>query len=178
VLFADKLIIIGASRSGKTTIGKELSLSLALPFFDSDKELLKKHALDKTVAGLYQKWGEIEFRKKENSLVKNLLKKKKGIFSLGGGVSLQKELHQEIKLAGPVLFLDVERKELLRRYLINTPYFMNELSDDERAVCIEKRRLGCLLMADISLSIPVGKSVEDIVKEVMQMRLKVSYGIK
>lgn len=70
--------------SGKTTIGKELSAVLQLPFIDLDHYIEEKEQL--SINELFKQKGEIYFRKQEHFCLKHLLSNKKSfVLSLGGG---------------------------------------------------------------------------------------------
>ena len=55
------IYIIGYMGSGKTTIAKELSNMLKLPYVDTDKEIQKK--TNYTINEIFKKFDEIYFRK-------------------------------------------------------------------------------------------------------------------
>jgi shikimate kinase len=166
VPFVDKLLLIGPPRSGKTTVGKAIANRAGLSFFDADQELLAHYAPDSTISECYEKWGACTFREKEQEVTKALLEKEKGIFSLGGGAVLQKTLRSLIKSTGLVLFLDVQKEELLERYRKSPPFFMLNLSDLERMACIEERRKFCLELADCTFFIKQGLTREAMEEQV------------
>ena len=55
-----KIILVGYMGSGKTTIGKELSAVLQLPFIDLDHYIEEKEQL--SINELFKQKGEIYFR--------------------------------------------------------------------------------------------------------------------
>ncbi len=70
--------------SGKSTLAKILSQKLNLPAYDLD-ELIEKD-LDQSISSIFEKKGEIFFRKKEHSIFKEMIAKPESfILSLGGG---------------------------------------------------------------------------------------------
>ncbi|TDU34474.1 shikimate kinase [Gelidibacter sediminis] len=77
------IIIIGYMGSGKSTIGKNLSKILNYDFIDLDDYIQEKEHL--TIPELFEKKGEIYFRKKEQLYLKEVLKETNLVLSLGGG---------------------------------------------------------------------------------------------
>ena len=78
------LILMGYMGSGKTSIGKKISNTLNINFFDLD-ELIEKN-YNRSVKNIFNDFGEIEFRKKERVVLEKIIRKKKlFVLSLGGG---------------------------------------------------------------------------------------------
>lgn len=70
--------------SGKTSTGRLISEKMNLDFFDLDEEIEKKH--QKTISEIFQKNGQIKFRKIEKEMLNELLNSDKSmVLSLGGG---------------------------------------------------------------------------------------------
>ena len=79
-----KIILLGYMASGKSTIGNYLSTDLSLPFIDLDTYIEKKE--NKSISKIFEEFGEIYFRKKENKYLKELLNSDINfVLSLGGG---------------------------------------------------------------------------------------------
>ena len=79
-----KIVLIGYMGSGKTTIGNLLSSILKTPFYDLDAFIEKKE--QQSISDIFSLKGELYFRKKETTYLKELLKKEeKLIIALGGG---------------------------------------------------------------------------------------------
>lgn len=70
--------------SGKTTIGKMLSESLQLPFYDLDSII--EQELKRTINEIFEQKGELFFRKKEREVLEAFLNNTdKYVLALGGG---------------------------------------------------------------------------------------------
>ncbi len=70
--------------SGKSTIGKQLSKKLGIPFLDLDTYIYEKE--NKSVSEIFSQNGEIYFRKKEHEYLREVLENQQDfILSLGGG---------------------------------------------------------------------------------------------
>lgn len=76
--------LIGYMGSGKSHISKVLSQKLNLKLIDLDRQIFLKNNL--TIPEIFEKRGEIYFRKEERSLLEEILNtEKECILSLGGG---------------------------------------------------------------------------------------------
>jgi shikimate kinase len=79
-----KIILIGYMASGKTTIGKLLSESLELPFYDLDSII--EIELKATINEIFVQKGELFFRKKEREILESFFATTDSyILALGGG---------------------------------------------------------------------------------------------
>ncbi|MDG2396470.1 MAG: shikimate kinase [Flavobacteriaceae bacterium] len=80
----DKIILIGYMGSGKTTIGKAISLKLRKDFVDLDNFIETKEG--STIGSVFKNKGELHFRKIERNYLDQILKlNKHNIISIGGG---------------------------------------------------------------------------------------------
>ena len=76
--------LIGYMGSGKSHISKVLSQKLNLKLIDLDKEIILKNKM--SIPEIFEKRGEIYFRKEERALLEEILNtEKECILSLGGG---------------------------------------------------------------------------------------------
>ncbi len=79
-----KIVLIGYMASGKSTVGKELSSKLYVPFIDLDDYI--EEGEGKSVSKIFEEDGEIYFRRKEHEYLKQLLNSEADfVLSLGGG---------------------------------------------------------------------------------------------
>ncbi|PHX61967.1 MAG: shikimate kinase [Flavobacteriales bacterium] len=79
-----KIILIGYMASGKTTIGRLISESLELPFYDLDTII--EQELKATINEIFEQKGELFFRKKEREVLESFFKKTDNyVLALGGG---------------------------------------------------------------------------------------------
>ena len=74
--------------SGKTTVGKMISKKLNIDFFDVDQEIENK--TKQSIKDIFEKKGEIFFRKLEEKITLAILRKNQGVISLGGGAFLNR----------------------------------------------------------------------------------------
>src|SRR5690606_3969307 len=79
-----KIVLIGYMGSGKSSIGKKLASVLNLPFKDIDSEIEKREGC--SISEIFSKKGEINFRKIENAVLKELLSQPESfVLATGGG---------------------------------------------------------------------------------------------
>lgn len=79
-----KIVFMGYMGSGKSTLGRQLAKSLQLPFIDLDDYIVEKE--QNSIKELFKQRGEIYFRLKESSYLKEVLEIEHPlVLSLGGG---------------------------------------------------------------------------------------------
>ena len=88
------LILLGMMGVGKTTVGKLLAKKLNLDFYDIDQIIEKENNMK--ISDIFKKKGEIFFRKQEESITINCLKKNHSVISLGGGAFINKNIRDNI----------------------------------------------------------------------------------
>lgn len=98
---------------GKSTVGKNLAQKLSYNFVDIDSTIESREG--STINLIFKNKNESYFRKLENEISLEKLKKKKTVISLGGGAFLNKSIRQEIKNTSVSFWLDVGVPELIKR---------------------------------------------------------------
>ena len=109
---------------GKTTIARELSNTLRLPYLDTDKEIQKK--TNYTINEIFKNFDEIYFRKVEKEILTSIRGKK--IVSTGGGLPIYSDNMKYIKKNGISIYLKTPIQILynrLRNDLDNRPLINN-----------------------------------------------------
>ena len=133
----NNILLTGFMGAGKTTIAKNLTNILQLPWIDSDKVIEKTHK--KSIVEIFQE-SEKSFRKMETEFLMKQQSIKNTIFSLGGGIIENKNNRALLKKIGIVFFLFVPFSTLWERIqnsstrpLIinnnNPKFFLQELYD-------------------------------------------------
>ncbi len=111
-----KIILLGYMGSGKSSVGKSLSRVINVPFFDLDAVIEEK--LKMSISEIFKLKGEIYFRKKEEEILKELLKKnQKMIVALGGGTPCYGTIMNELNEMDTVelIYLKASVQELTTR---------------------------------------------------------------
>ncbi len=96
--------LVGMMGAGKTAVGRAVAAKLSVPFLDSDAEIEAAAAL--TVPEIFQRDGEVFFRKREAEVIRRLLETQCGILSTGGGAYLAQANRDNITKSGVALWLD------------------------------------------------------------------------
>ena len=108
--------LIGYMGSGKSHIAKLLSDRLGIKLIDLDKEISKKNKM--TIAEIFQKKGEIFFRRQERALLEEIVATEDScILSLGGGTPAYYNNMELINQNSESIFLRTSVKNLTERLL-------------------------------------------------------------
>ena len=98
---------------GKSTVGKNLAQKLSYNFVDIDRTIESREG--STINLIFKNKSESYFRKLENEISLEKLKKKNTVISLGGGAFLNKSIRREVKNTSVSFWLDVDVAELIKR---------------------------------------------------------------
>lgn len=107
------LVLTGMMGVGKSTVGKNLAQKLSYNFVDIDRTIESREG--STINVIFKNKSESYFRKLENEISLEKLKKKNTVISLGGGAFLNKSIRREIKNTSVSFWLDVDVSELIKR---------------------------------------------------------------
>ncbi len=77
------IVLVGMMGCGKTSIGKRLAARLGVAFVDADDEIEK--AADMSVAEIFAKHGEADFRRGERRVIARLMTDTPRVIATGGG---------------------------------------------------------------------------------------------
>jgi len=164
-----KVFLLGLPGSGKTTLGKALSIALRLPFVDLDSEIERQEG--KKITEIFAENGEAYFRNLESiELKKRCTSKAEFVMATGGGTPCFFDNMDWINRAGKSIFLDVPAREIVRRMertsLLERP-LLGSLPPEEVRNKIEQmrsERIHFYQQAMITLS---GESItaEDVIKK-------------
>ena len=107
------LVLTGMMGVGKSTVGKNLAQKLSYNFVDIDRTIESREG--STINLIFKNKSESYFRKLENEISLEKLKKKNTVISLGGGAFLNKSIRREVKNTSVSFWLDVNVAELIKR---------------------------------------------------------------
>ncbi len=113
MLLKKTVALVGMMGAGKTSIGKRLATRLDVPFFDADHEI--ETAADMTVAEIFAKYGEPEFRRLERSVISRLLGEAPHVLATGGGAYMDDTTRAAMKNAAFTIWLKAPLEILLGR---------------------------------------------------------------
>ena len=136
------LILTGMMGVGKSTIGKNLANKLKYNFIDIDKLI---ETIEKTSINLiFKNKGENYFRKIENKITLEKLKKNNSVISLGGGAFLNKVIRENAKKTSISFWLDINTDLLVKR-LNKTQkrplLYKKNISDTIKKIYLERKKI-------------------------------------
>lgn len=154
--------------TGKSTIARQLSQKLSLPFFEMDQLIVEQEG--KEISEIFKENGEDYFRDLETSLLKNILQKNGGIISCGGGIVLRDENIKEMKEHGSVVLLTATPETILQRvqYSNSRPVLSGKKNIHDIAKLMEERQEKYFQAADITISTDT-KSLARICDEILDV---------
>ena len=109
------IILVGYMGSGKSTVGKQLSKLLNLPFIDLDTYIESKE--NKSIKSIFDDEGQIYFRKKEHLYLKELLaSNQRTVIATGGGAPCYAgNMDVMLNASQNVFYLKISISELVSR---------------------------------------------------------------
>lgn len=105
--------LIGPMGSGKTAVGRKLSVLLGMPFYDSDAEIEKRTGVD--IRYIFDKEGEERFRAREREVIAELALLSGAIVATGGGAVLDRDTRERLAATGTVVYLRATVDAQLKR---------------------------------------------------------------
>ena len=132
------IVFLGMMGSGKSSIGKIISSKLKLNFYDVDN-IIEKH-LKMKISEIFLKKGEDFFRKTEEKITIDTLKKKNIVLALGGGSFLNKNIRNEILKKHLSFWLYLNEFKLIQRIKNNPKRPIAFTSTKEELVDLIKKR--------------------------------------
>ncbi len=109
------LTLTGMMGVGKSTVGKTLSKRLLMGFSDIDKII--ENILKMSIQEIFEKKGEIFFRKFEEKITLQETKRKNVVISLGGGAFINSKIRKDILLSSKSFWLDLDTNLLEKRLI-------------------------------------------------------------
>ena len=107
------IFIVGPMGSGKSTVGKIISDELFLNFFDTDDEIESRTGA--SIDWIFDLEGEEGFRKRESSILEEMVKQNSIVLSTGGGIILSDSNREMLSSRGTVFYLSTPISVQLER---------------------------------------------------------------
>lgn len=104
---------MGLMGAGKTSIGRRLARTLAVPFADADDEIVTAAGL--SIPDIFALYGESRFRELERRVVARLLNEPPMILALGGGAFIDPLTRVHTKTHGVSVWLRADLDTLVAR---------------------------------------------------------------
>jgi len=160
------IVLLGMMGSGKTTLGKIISKKLNRKFIDIDNEIEIKEGMK--ISDMFQKKGEDFFRKIEEKISLQFLKKTSTVISLGGGAFINKNIQNEVLRNQISIWLKWDNKNLINRIKNSKKRpIAIQLNDNDLDKLINKRSK---IYAKAKFHIKCDKlSKEEIIKKIINL---------
>jgi shikimate kinase len=107
------IVLIGMMGAGKSSVGRCLEQRTGLRRFDTDEIVSTR--LGMSIADIFSKLGEEEFRRAETKALAELHPSQPAIIVTGGGIILREENVHRLKKLGVVVWLDAKDEVLFER---------------------------------------------------------------
>lgn len=108
------LVLIGFMGSGKTTLGKWISMNADMAFYDTDEYIESRQ--NREIKEIFATDGEEYFRNLETETVRFMSEHlTDSVISVGGGLPLREENQKLLKKLGQVIYLRATEETLLKR---------------------------------------------------------------
>jgi shikimate kinase len=156
--------------SGKTAIGRRLSVLLKREFLDLDREM--DRILGYSFHKLVQEQGWLAFRELEYSICKDLTRRRDAIIALGGGTVRYEWNRDILKGAGHVILLEAPLEAIIERVRRADRPRVNPgttLEEDVRKMWAESRHK--YLEAADTVYETGRKSIDQVVRELKEIIL-------
>lgn len=134
------IVIVGFMAAGKTTIGRRLATRLGMPFLDTDREI--ERAFGCSVADIFARHGESDFRTAECELISQLLSADALVLSVGGGAFADEQTRKKINAKATSIWIDPPFEVIVSRLAssIERPLASRMSVDELRGLWRERRR--------------------------------------
>ena len=159
-----KIYLVGFMGSGKTTVGRELSSRIDVPFFDLDE--LVQAAEKMSIKDIFASHGEPYFRKRERDVLRSTKNLEGGVIATGGGTFTFDENIQMIQSEGLSVYLSAPYALLRSRVDVKAadrPLFTDDLAAHE----LYASRIRYYRMADITVEIREEETPTEIVERLL-----------
>lgn len=167
-----RIVLMGLRGSGKTSVGRMLAQRLNWAFVDLDAEIEERAG--RSVRELFERSGEMEFRKRESETLAAVIDRDHCVIALGGGTVLLEENRGRLNSDGALrVWLQAEAGTLAER-LLNDPR-TTELRprltgaggwDDELRLLLQQRRPLYAALADVTIRTD-GRTPPQVVEDIL-----------
>jgi shikimate kinase len=159
-----KIYLVGFMGAGKTTIGRELSSRIDLPFFDLDD--LVEAAEKQSIREIFAQHGEPHFRKRERDILRSTRYLESGVVATGGGTFTFDENIQFIQSEGLSIYLSAPYSLLRSRIsekAAERPLFRDDIATHE----LYNARIRYYRMSDVTIEVREEETPNEIVERLL-----------
>lgn len=105
--------LIGFMCSGKSTTGRMLARQLGWPHYDTDTLIVDHMGME--IEQIFRLQGEAGFRELEYRIVEELPPERDLVLSTGGGLVLNEQAMEILRVQGPIFWLRVDPRDVWER---------------------------------------------------------------
>ena len=172
-----RIILIGYMGAGKTTVGKALSTTLQMPFYDLDWYIESR--MHKTVKQLFDERGEEGFRLIERNMLHEVAEFENVIISCGGGTPCFFDNMDYMNQQGDTIYLKATPEVLYAHLKMGKtvrPLLLNKTTEEVQLFIREQltQREAYYLKAKHILDVSTMDSYDKIHKPVQEIRERLS----
>ena len=167
------IFIVGPMGSGKTTVGKIVAGELFLDFHDTDAKI--EDTTGVTIDWIFDIEGEAGFRKRETTILKEMVALNSIVLATGGGIVIEEENRELLASRGTVFYLHTPLNTQVERTARDKDRPLLKDKDPEK-VLAELQKLRQSLYEEVSDHIidTESKSGSEVANEIV--RLVKNYG--
>jgi shikimate kinase len=107
------VVLTGFMAVGKTAVGRRLAKRLGYEFVDTDQLIEQQSGM--SIAEMFERLGEAEFREQERRVIAELAPGKPTVIATGGGTFVDEENRRKLKHLGVVVCLVTSLETILDR---------------------------------------------------------------
>lgn len=163
----DNLFLTGFMGTGKTAVGGMLARRLGRPFVDLDYEI--ERACGLSVAQIFARFGEGEFRERERRVLERSAALDRSIVATGGGVVMEGRNRQTMHAAGKIVCLTADPRTILSRIAdaADRPLLADAADRVEKILRLLGERAAAYADADYAVDTS-SRSLADVVETIVQ----------
>lgn len=132
-LGARSIVLVGMPGSGKSSVGRRLAQRLGSDFVDADSKI-EEAANGMSIADIFAKHGEPEFRALEARVIARLLESGQSVIATGGGAFMNAETRRKVGEHAVSVWLSAEISLLLERVKRKSNRPLLRVDDPEAAL--------------------------------------------
>lgn len=145
------VVLVGFMAAGKSRIGRILAERLSLPFVDTDAKIEK--ACGASIAEIFRKRGEAEFRTLEREVISRLLDRGPQVVATGGGAFVDGGTREELGRKAWTVWLDIPFDLALARLARSTKRPLAACKSEAELRSLWDERRPCYARAHIRIGI-------------------------
>ncbi|MEE4538036.1 MAG: shikimate kinase [Erythrobacter sp.] len=107
------IVLVGLMGVGKSTVGRRVATLLGCQFADADDAIEK--AAQRSIAEIFEDFGEAYFRDGERRVIARLMAREKGVIATGGGAFVDAATRALILERGIAVWIDCDIETLVER---------------------------------------------------------------